>query len=260
MKLPQPSKKSRITKLKPKNGLANIFHIILTLLLPILVYVLVAMHFAMAAVLLVLLSKWRMFAVKPRHWPANIRANAIDIIVGLSLVVFMMTAAQAGSQLFQLFWAFTYAIWLLFIKPGSQVVSVSMQALIGQFLGMTALFLRFGGVDPAILVVASWGVCYLAARHFLASFDEPLTRFFSYMWGYFGATVVWILSHYLLYHGAFFQPVLLINVISFGLGTLYYLQETDRLSTFYQRQITFIAIAVVLILVIFPFVFWDKSF
>ncbi len=250
---------TRINKMKPKNGLAHVFHIILTLLLPILVYVLVAMHFALAAVVLILLSKWRMFAVKPRHWPANIRANAIDIIVGLSLVVFMMNAAQSGSQLFQLLWAATYAVWLLFIKPGSQVLSVSAQAMIGQFLGMTALFLRFGGVTSAVLVVATWGICYLAARHFLASFDEPLTRFFSYLWGYFGATVVWILSHYLLSRGAFFQPVLLINVIGFGLATLYYLQETDRLSKFFQRQITFIVMSIVVILVILPFILWDKT-
>jgi hypothetical protein len=245
--------------MKPKKGLANVFHIILTLLLPLLVYVLVAMHFALAAVVLVLISKWRMFAVKPRHWPANIRANAIDIIVGLSLIVFMMTAVQGGSQLLPIVWAVAYAVWLLFIKPGSQVLSVSGQAMIGQFLGMTALFLRFGGVQAGILVVAGWGICYLTARHFLASFDEPQTRFFSYLWGYFGATVIWILSHYLLSRGVFFQPVLLINVIGFGLATLYYMHETDRLSTFYQRQITFIILSVVVILVILPFILWDKT-
>jgi hypothetical protein len=250
---------ARLTKMKPKNGLAHVFHIVLTLLLPLLVYVLVAMHFALAAVALILLSKWRMFAVKPRHWPANIRANAIDIIVGLSLVVFMMTAVQSGAQLIQMAWAVAYAVWLLFIKPGSQVMSVSAQALIGQFLGMTALFIRFGGVDPAILVLTTWGICYLAARHFLASFDEPMTRFFSYLWGYFGAVVVWILSHYLLSRGVFFQPVLLINVIGFGLATLYYLLETDRLSTFFQRQITFIVLSVVVILVVMPFILWDKT-
>ncbi len=250
---------NRIAKMKPKKGLANVFHLVLTLLLPLLVYILVAMHFALAAVMLVLFSKWRMFAVKPRHWPANIRANAIDMIVGLSLVVFMMTAIQSGSQLLPMVWAAAYAIWLLFIKPGSKVLPVSAQALIGQFLGMTALFLRFGGVATGILVTATWGICYLTARHFLASFDEPQTRFFSYLWGYFGATVVWILSHYLLSRGAFFQPVLLINVIGFGIATLYYLQETDRLSSFFQRQITFIVLSIVVILVILPFILWDKT-
>lgn len=246
----------RLTKIKPKKGLANVFHIILTLLLPILVYIMVRIHFAQIALLLILLSKWRMFAVKPRHWPANIRANAIDIIVGVSLLVFML---QSGSQLFQLTWALAYAIWLLFIKPGSQVLSVSAQALIGQFVGLTALFLRFGGSSAVFLIIASWGICYLTARHFLASFDEPLTRFFSYLWGYFGAALVWLLSHYLLSRGVFFQPILILTVIGFGMASLYYLQETDRLSTFYQRQITFITLSVVVILVILPFILWDRN-
>ncbi len=250
---------ARLNRIKPKNGLAHVLHIGLTLALPLLVYVLVSMHFAMAAVLLILLSKWRMFAVKPRHWPANIRANAIDLIVGVSLVIFMMTAVQSGAQLVQLAWAIAYAIWLLFIKPGSEVMLVSVQAMVGQFLGMTALFIRFGGINTVWLVIASWAICYLAARHFLASFDEPLTRFFSYLWGYFGAATSLILSHYLLSRGAFFQPVLLVNVIGFGLATLYYLQETDRLSTFFQRQITFIVLAIVVILVVMPFVLWDKA-
>lgn len=239
---------ARLNKIKPKNGLAHVFHLILTILLPILVYVMVRIHFAQIALLLILLSKWRMFAVKPRHWPANIRANAIDIIFGVSILIFMM---QSGSQFMQLTYAVAYAIWLLFIKPGSSVLSVSSQALIGQFVGMTALFLRFGGVDSAILVVATWGICYLTARHFLASFDEPQTRFFSYLWGYFGAALVWLLSHWLLFYGPIAQPTLLISVIGFGLATLYYLQETDRLSTFFQRQILFIMFAIVIILIIF---------
>ncbi|MDQ5971850.1 MAG: hypothetical protein QG553_9 [Patescibacteria group bacterium] len=238
----------RFKKIRPKNGVAHALHLLLTLLLPILVYVLVRIHFAQLALLLILLSKWRMWAVKPRHWPANIRANAIDIIVGVSLLVFMI---QADSQLFQLIWAAVYAVWLLFIKPGSQVISVSAQALIGQFVGLTALFLRYGDMNALGLIVASWAICYLAARHFLASFDEPQTRFFSYLWGYFGAALVWILSHWLLFYGPIAQPTLLISVIGFGLATLYYLHETDRLSTFFQRQILFIMLAIVVILIVF---------
>lgn len=243
-----PVSTKRLTKIKPKKGLANVFHIVLILLLPILVYVMVRIHFAQIALLLILLSKWRMFAVKPRHWPANIRANAIDIIVGVSLLAFML---QSDSQLFQLTWALAYAIWLLFIKPGSHVVSVSVQALIGQFVGLTALFLRFGDQNAGVLMLATWGICYLAARHFLASFDEPQTRFFSYLWGYFGAALVWLLSHWLLFYGPIAQPTLLLSVIGFGLATLYYLHETDRLSTFFQRQIIFIMMAIIVILIVF---------
>jgi peptidoglycan/LPS O-acetylase OafA/YrhL len=243
---------AKLSRMKPKNGLAHVFHLVLTLLLPILVYVMVRIHFAQIALLLILISKWRMFAVKPRHWPANIRANAIDIIVGVSILVFM---TQSGSQLLQLTWAVAYAVWLLFIKPGSSVLYVSAQALIGQFAGLAALFLIGNRqsifLNTAVLVVATWAICYLAARHFLASFDEPQTRFFSYLWGYFGAALVWLLSHWLLFYGPIAQPALLISVIGFGLATLYYLQETDRLSTFFQRQILFIMFAIVIILILF---------
>lgn len=239
---------AKLQKIKPKNGVAHVFHLALVISLPILVYIAVRIHFAQVALLLILISKWRMFAVKPRHWPANIRANAIDIIVGVSLLIFMV---QSGSQMFQLVWALAYAIWLLFIKPGSQVWAVGAQALIGQFLGLTALFLRFGDINAGFLIIASWGICYLAARHFLAAFDEPQTRLLAYLWGYFAGALVWILSHWLLFYGPIAQVTLMINVIGFGLGTLYYLAETDRLSKFFQRQIVFIMLAVIVILIVF---------
>lgn len=239
---------AKLRKIKPKNGLAHFFHLALVFLLPFLVYIMVRINFVQLALLLILLSKWRMFAVKPRHWPASIRANAIDIIVGVSLLIFMM---QSGSQLFQLAWMLAYIIWLLVIKPGSQVWAVGVQAIIGQFLGMTALLLRFGDANTGVLVVVTWGICYLAARHFLASFDEPQTRLLSYLWGYFGAALMWLLSHWLLFYGPIAQVTLLVNVIGFGLATLYYLEETDRLSIFFRRQIIFIMLAVIVILVVF---------
>lgn len=248
---------AKLNKIRPKHGLAHLLHLVLTFLLPILVYIMVSINFTWLGLLVILLSKWRMLAVKPRHWPANIRSNAIDLIVGLSILIFM---SQSGSHLLQLLWVLIYGIWLLLIKPSSGILGISVQAFIGQLFGLTAVFLRFGGTTVAFLVFVSWGICYLAARHFLASFDEPQTRFFSYFWGYFGGSAVWLLSHYLLNRGPFFQPALLINVIGFSLGTLYYLQETDKLSDFYQRQIIFIALALVAIIVTFPFLFWDKAF
>lgn len=239
---------AKLTKIRPKKGLAHVFHLVMTFLLPLLVYIMVATHVVWAALLVVLLSKWRMLAVKPRHWPASIRANGIDLLVGISFLVFM---AQSGSQFYQLGWAFLYGIWLLVLKPGSKLLSVSLQAMVGQLLALTALFLRFGGSNTVILVMATWGVCYLTARHFLASFDEPYTRFFSYLWAYFGGALAWLLCHWLLFYGPVAQPALLINVIGFGLATLYYLQETDRLSKYYRQQIVFIVLAIIAVLIVF---------
>src|SRR5579864_9010093 len=110
-------------KLKPAGGFAQFVHFGLVLLLPLGVFAFVRMHFVQLALAIILLSKWRMFAVRPRYWPANIRANAVDIIVGVSFLVLMV---HSGTQLWQLILALLYAVWLLVIKPGTSALTVSL--------------------------------------------------------------------------------------------------------------------------------------
>src|SRR3954467_2211669 len=116
-----------IRNLKPASGAAHFFHLALVLVVPLLLFVLVRLDFVQLAILVVILSKWRMFAVRPRFWPANIRANAIDLMVGLSVVLFM---THSNSMLLQFVWAALYAIWLIAIKPRSSVLMVTLQAFI----------------------------------------------------------------------------------------------------------------------------------
>ena len=235
-------------KIKPKNGFASIVHIILTCLLPALLFIFVRIRFFQIAVALILLSKWRMFAVKPRHWPANIRANAIDIIVGLSALTFMI---HSGSQMMQLVWALGYGLWLLVLKPNSTTLGVSLQAITGQLVGLVAIFIAWGGKPAFLLIILTWLICYAAARHFFASFEESLVRYLSYAWGYFAAAMVWISSHWLIFYGYIAQPALLISVVGFGLGGIYYLDKADRMSVVLRRQIVFVMIAVVVIVLTF---------
>jgi len=237
-----------VSKIKPANGFSQFVHWTLVLILPVLVFVLVRWNILPLAYLVVLLSKWRMFAVRPRHWPANIRANSIDIIVGLSFVVFM---AQAPTQAWQLVWLVCYEVWLLAIKPRSRVFWISVQAALGQFLGLTALYLLWGRSALILLVIASWAICYLSARHFLSSFDEPLTSMLSHIWGYVAAALTWVLGHWLLYYGFLAQPVLLLSLIAYGLATLYYLENNDKLSVLVRREILLIMAAITLVIVLF---------
>ncbi len=236
-----------MSKIKPASGFARVVHWALVLILPVLVFVFVRWNILPLAYLVVLLSKWRMFAVRPRHWPANIRANAIDIIVGMSFVIFM---AQAPSQAWQLVWLVSYEIWLLFIKPRSPVFWTSIQAGLGQFMGLTALYLLWGRASLLVLVFVSWGICYLTARHFLSSFDEPLTSMLSHIWGYVAAATTWVLGHWLLYYGFLAQPVLILSLISYGLATMYYLESNDRLSSFIRREILLIMTMVIMIIIV----------
>lgn len=236
-------------RIKPASGFSHIVHTVLLALLPTLVFILVSLNFATwVPGSIILLSKWRMLAVKPRHWLANIRANAVDITVGLSLLLFM---THSGSQAFQLVWAICYALWLIFLKPRSDLLSVSAQALVAQTLGLSAIFLNWGDAPIYTLVVLVWAVCYVSARHFFTSFDEPLGRFLSGVWGYFATALAWLLAHWLIFYGVVSQPTLLLSVIAFSLASIYYLEKTDRLSLMLRRQLVFVMIAVVVIVIAF---------
>jgi len=195
-----------------------------------------------------LLSKWRMLAVRPRHWPANIRANAVDLIVGISFLVFM---THSLSGVMQLAWAVAYGLWLLFLKPRSDLLSISAQAFIAQACGLMAIFLSWSDASLLALVVATWVVCYSAARHFFVSFEERFTSLYAHTWGYFSAAHIWLLGHWLLLYGTLAQPTLLLLVIGYGLATLYYLYQKDRLSILMRRQFIFIMIAIVTVVLIF---------
>lgn len=223
-------------------------HLGLTALLPAILFVFVRMRFVQLAALIVILSKWRMFAVRPHYWTANIRANAVDIMVGISAVIFM---AHSDTATWQIIWAFSYGLWLVLLKPGSSIFKVSLQATIAQLVAMIALFLNWGDAPLGVLVVASGVISYLVGRHFFTSFDEPHAPLYAYAWGYFAAAMVWVLGHWLLFYGLLAQPTLLLAVIGYGLATLYYFDHTDRLSNIMRRQFIFIMVAIIVVVLVF---------
>lgn len=236
------------TRIRPASGFSHFIHVLLTILLPVAIFVLVRINFTELAIVVLLLSKWRMFAVRPRHWLANIRSNGVDMLVGISIIVFM---AHTDVQLVQIIWATAYTLWLLVLKPSASLLGISLQALVGQVLGLMAVFVAWPASPLFVLVLGTWLVCNVSARHFFTSFDEPYTRFLTDVWAYFGAALVWVLGHWLLYYQAVSQPTLLLSVIGFGLATLYYLEKTDRLSDLLRRQFVFIMIAVIVIVLVF---------
>jgi len=102
---------------------------------------------------LVLLSKWRVFAVRSRYWLANIRANLIDAIVGVSLVVFLYAAT--GSLATQIILTLLYVVWLLFIKPRSSQRYITLQAAIGLTMGLAAISqVSFGWPSSVVVLMA----------------------------------------------------------------------------------------------------------
>jgi hypothetical protein len=237
-----------VQKIKPTQGFAESFHFGLQIVLPIAVFVLIQYKFVQLAFSIIVLSKWRMFAVRPRFWPANVRANAVDLMVGLSIVVFM---AHTDLVLAQLMYAILYAIWLTVIKPKSNLFMISLQAFIGQLCALFALYLVWINGPILGVTLLSGLFCFLAARHFFDSFDEPYARMLAYFWGYFGAALGWLLSHWLLYYSQVAQPTLLLSTIGYGMAVLYYLDHQDKLSKPLRRQFIFIMIAIVIVVLAF---------
>jgi hypothetical protein len=144
----------------------------------------------------VLLSKWRILAVRPRFWFANILANMVDIIVGLSIVVLLYGAS--GSVWLQAIIALAYVGWLLFIKPRSKRVFVAYQAGFAVFLGITALSMVSFSWNIFFFVMAMWFIGYIASRHVLGSYEEPLTTTYSLVTGFIAAEMGWIGFHWLM--------------------------------------------------------------
>jgi hypothetical protein len=235
-------------RIKPSRGFSHIFYLGLNLLLPILAYVLVRIDFVSIAILLILLSKWRMFAVRPRYWMANLIGNGVDIMVAVSLVLFMATTSVVW---WQLFWTALYGGWLLWLKPRYDVLSVSVQAMAGQLLGLSLLYLKFGDSSIVGLVAGTWLVTYLAARHYLTSFEEPHSALLAHIWAYFSASLAFILAHWLLFYGTIAQIIIILTTIGYGLAALYYLDATERLSGLLKRQMVGIMLAILLIIVVF---------
>ena len=156
--------------------------------------VVLAIESPYAAFLLVLLSKWRILAVRPRYWFANLQSNLVDIIVGLSVVVLL----YAGSGVFaiQIIIALLYVVWLLFIKPRSKRSFIAVQAGTATFLGVTALMTVSYGWPSSLVVMLMWVIGYSAARHVLGSYEEAHISFYSLTWGLLFAELGWLVYHW----------------------------------------------------------------
>jgi hypothetical protein len=248
--------KPLLARIKPATGFSKVVYTVFNILLPLFVFVLVRTDFFQLALAIILLSKWRMFAVRPRFWPANIRANAVDIIVGVSLLLFMK---NSDTQLLQLVWTGAYIIWLVFIKPASNAMLVSAQALIALLCGLMAIFIGWDRAPLYGLVLVTGVVCYLAARHFFDSFDEPYAKLLSYFWGYFAAALVWVLGHWLMYYGIVAQPVVLLLTIGYGLASLYYIDHylSSGLSQSAKRTINIVLTTNIILIALLVIVFSD---
>jgi len=177
---------------------------------------------------LVLLSKWRVFAVRTRFWAANIQANLVSVIVSFSYVVFLYAVnlvndGNIQNFVFQCMLVVIYACWLLFLKPKSKRKWVVAQAGLALFAGITAIFVMSYSWPASVVVLLSWLVGYSTARHVLGNYDEDHIILLSLAWGLVLAEIGWVAYHWTIaYRLPIFTDLLLpqVSIIVLCLGFL----------------------------------------
>lgn len=159
---------------------SNAVHVFLNILLGVgAVLVTVFSGSPVFGLLLVLVSKWRVFAVRRRYVLLNLKSNLVDLIVGFSVV---LLSYYAGSTLLPVDFLLMiiYVVWLLFVKPLSGETANLVQSLVAVFLGISATTIMSAGLDAVVGVLLAFLVGYAASRHVLAQTsgrDFTLTTF-----------------------------------------------------------------------------------
>jgi hypothetical protein len=231
----------------PQMDWGELLHVIFNAVLPFALLVLVNLELTLIAIALVFLSKWRMFAIRTNHLPANIRANATDLVVKLSALSFMIQLEELGPQLIV---ATAYAVWLLLIKPQTSKAWISVQALMSQFIGITALMLlsQSDAMSELMLLLGIWVVVYVTSYHFLSSFDEVMSKVIAKIWALLGLELAWLFIHWnLAYFSIIPQYALVQAALSLVAGDMYYAKQNDK---FDASRLRFYIIATSVIVVV----------
>lgn len=180
-----------------RSKLSDIVYIILNLALAASVLGLtVAFQPPFVAYILVFVSKWRVFGVRPRFWWANLQTNMVDLVVGICAVTLIWQAS--GTFIAQLLLAVLYAAWLLMLKPKSSRRYMVLQAGVSQFLGLTALFSVAHYLDSAIIILLCFAIGFVTARHVLSAYEEDDVTLLSMVWGFLLAEIGWLSYHWVV--------------------------------------------------------------
>lgn len=187
---------------KSRNALSSFLHVILNLLLAVAsIGATIITGNCLIGLILVLISKWRIFAVNHRYWLLNLRSSLVDFIVGISFVL-LAYAAGADSPVAYIALMAGYAIWLIFIKPRSSAAFTIVQAIIAVLLGTTAASVFSAIADPmfgsAILVFSCFVIGFAASNHVLVQNDEHDPGLISMACGLVFAEVAWLSYNWLI--------------------------------------------------------------
>ena len=243
-----------------RTRVSNAVYTALNVLLPIAVLFLVRLDPPYLAFTLVVLSKWRILALRPRFWWANIKANLADLMVGISAVGLMYLAS--GSFGIQVALAVLYGIWLLVLKPRSNTHGILLQAGVTQFITLVTLF-HYSIILPEIVVLgACWLIGYATARHVVSNYEEPYVELMASIWGLFLVQLGWIAYRWTNVYNLGLpikipQIALIMLVVGFCAARMYDFNKRENLTKSMLRGT--VVFGAVLLAVILFFSSWDVT-
>lgn len=218
-----------------RSFLSSSLHVLLNILLVACIWAsIIITNSPYVAIVLILISKWRVFAVRPRFWLANVKSNLVDLIICLGLALIMWLSGEQNI-IFQSVISLIYAVWLLLIKPRSEKLFVEIQAIMAVFIGFFALFSISYSWPLVLVVVCGWLIGYSSIRHILSTGDNPNFELLSMTWGLIIAELSWIFTHWTIGYNIFGpqnimlpQPAIITSVLSFLVFSLYNAYKDDK--------------------------------
>lgn len=184
---------------KSRNVISSVLHVILNILLGVgSIAITVVTGSWIIGLVLVVLSKWRVFAVRSRYLYTNILSNLVDFIVGASFVIIAYCSGTTFLPIHAVL-AAGYTLWLVVIKPMSSSFAAEAQSLIAVFLGSTAATMLYASSNSVFLVIACYIIGFSASRHILVQSDSDDNFGLTVITcGLLSAEIAWICSNWLI--------------------------------------------------------------
>lgn len=238
-----------------KGKLGEIAYAGINALIPIVLLLLIhGFDSAYPALALVFLSKWRIFSLRPRFWWINIKANSVDLLVGVSVVGLLYLSMT--SLILQSVIVLVYGYWMLYLKHRSGVNAIHWQAGVAQFLALTVLFSLSTVANDFLIVLGCWVVGYSVARHVTSTYDENSVELLSGLWGLITAQFGWILYFWTTAYDLSLpimipQIALVMLVLSYAAVRIYDAAKKDQLTTSFVRLTSIYSALLLVIILLF---------
>ncbi len=183
---------------KSRNIISSILHVLLNILLGVgSIAATVVTGSWIIGMSLVLISKWRVFAVRPRYWGLNIMSSLVDLIVGASFVLIAFCSGKTWLVIHTVL-AVLYTIWLVFLKPRSSEIAAEIQSLVAVFIGSIAITMLFASSDSIFMVASCFLIGFAASRHLLVQTDNNEFGLLTYACGLVAAEIAWMCNSWLI--------------------------------------------------------------